>query len=56
MSEQSVRVVCSDCGYSHVVHPDDDDCPADYILEHGRETGHHLSTESLDEAPDRVST
>lgn len=46
---RETRVECQICGFSRIVSPDDDETPADVIVEHGRETGHTLAIEVLDE-------
>lgn len=49
MSEETAaRVVCQDCWFSTVVRPDDDRLPADVVIDHGKESGHKLSVESLE--------
>ena len=47
-SRQVVRVVCRDCPFSTVVDEGGEE-PAAVIVEHGRETGHKLSTEPVDD-------
>lgn len=39
----AVRVECTECRYSIEVTDGDDALPADYVIEHGQETGHTLS-------------
>lgn len=45
----SVAVSCTECPFSRVVAPDDEVLPADVVVEHGREFGHVVSVERLDE-------
>ena len=44
-----IQVVCTDCAYSEVVQKDGG-TPAEKIVEHGRQTGHKLTTEAVDSA------
>lgn len=44
-----MHVTCTDCQYSRVISPDDPILLADLIIEHGRETGHTLAAERVDE-------
>ena len=46
---EKIRVVCTECAYSEVVRKDGEK-PAEKIVEHGRQTGHKLTTEELDSA------
>lgn len=43
--EYPVYVTCLECRYSQVVRKDSDQVPADYVVEHGLETGHTLTIE-----------
>ena len=43
---QRIRVVCTECPYSKVVEKDGGRS-AKVIIEHGRETGHKLTTEDV---------
>lgn len=43
-----VRVVCEECPFSKVVEKVGD-TPAEVISEHGRETGHKLTTEPVEQ-------
>lgn len=44
-----VKVQCQACAFSQVVTPEDDETPAELIIEHGRETGHTLAITLIDE-------
>ena len=44
-----MRVECQECPFKRTIDPDDDDLPADIVVEHGNETGHKLEVESLDD-------
>lgn len=46
---QRMRVECTDCSFVRVVAPEDDVLPADVLIEHGRETGHTLNAEPVEE-------
>lgn len=43
------RVDCTECHFTVLVAPGDEKQPAENVIEHGRETGHTLSTTSLEE-------
>ena len=43
-----VRVSCTDCSFEKVVYADDDERPADVLIEHGRRTGHKLTIDRMD--------
>lgn len=43
---EEVLVVCTECAYSEVVEKDGRK-PAEKIVEHGRQTGHKLTTEEV---------
>ena len=43
---QQVQVVCLECHFSEVVEKSGGQ-PANVIIEHGRDTGHKLTTENL---------
>lgn len=45
--EHTIRVVCTECHFSVVVERGGTD-PAEAIVDHGRETGHKLTTEATD--------
>lgn len=45
--ERTIRVVCLECQFSAVVEKGDMK-PAEVIVEHGRETGHKLTTEDVE--------
>lgn len=47
-----VRVTCTECSYSQVVSEDGDRVPADYVVEHGHETGHILTIEWVADSAD----
>lgn len=49
------RVDCTECHFSRVIGPDDDELPAQVAVEHGRETGHKLTYDEVEEELDRVS-
>jgi hypothetical protein len=51
-----IRVVCPECQYSQLVRENDDGVPADYVVEHGRETGHILTMESVVDSADTDRT
>lgn len=42
-------VECTECSFSRVVSPEDDELPVDVIIEHGSEHGHTLNTEPVNE-------
>lgn len=44
---QEIQVVCTDCPFTKVV-DGDGGRSAKVIIEHGRETGHKLTTEAVD--------
>lgn len=44
---RAIRVVCTDCPFSEVVETGGER-PAAVIVEHGRKTGHKLTTEEID--------
>lgn len=44
--QQQLRVVCTECHFSQVENKDDGE-PAMVIIEHGKETGHTLTTEEV---------
>lgn len=46
---EEIRVVCTACAYSEVVAKDGGK-PAEKIVQHGRQTGHKLTTEEADSA------
>lgn len=54
MSEQrqpeQVRIVCTDCYFSKLV-TTDGERSAEVIIEHGRETGHKLTSEEPEDTP-----
>lgn len=41
------ELVCPECGFRKLVDADDDRRAAEYVLEHGRETGHKVRIESM---------
>lgn len=45
-----LEVTCLDCHYTEVVERDGGRA-AELIVEHGRETGHKLTTEAVESAP-----
>lgn len=45
---QQIQVVCTECPFSRVVDRDGDES-ARVIIEHGRENGHKLTTEDVDD-------
>lgn len=45
-ARQSVEIACTECRFSKVVGPDDEKAAADYVVEHGKETGHKVSITS----------
>ena len=53
--EHDTRVECRDCLFSTIVQSGADERPADVVIEHGRETGHKLQSEPL-EQPRNSST
>lgn len=56
MSDSStVKIECTECPYSQLVHPEDDALPAEVIVEHGRETGHKLTTANVHEETNDAS-
>ena len=44
-----VLVACSDCDFETVVSRSADTSPTDYIISHGRETGHTLTVTTIDD-------
>jgi len=54
--DHPIRVVCPECQYSQLVRKDDDRVPAEYVVEHGRETGHILTMESIVDSADANRT
>ena len=46
----AIQVVCRECTFSKVVETGDER-PAEVIVEHGRETGHKLTTEEIESPP-----
>lgn len=44
---EAIQVVCTECAFSKVVEKGDEK-PAEVIVEHGRKTGHKLSTETIE--------
>lgn len=48
--QRTVRVTCTECSFEKVVEKGDGR-PAEVIVEHGRKTGHKLTTEPV--APDQ---
>lgn len=46
---QKIRVDCTECPFSKIVDPDDDELPADVVVEHGQQTGHKLSIDPIEE-------
>ena len=49
------RVECTDCPFSRVVDDEDDELPAEVLIEHGRETGHTLTVSPADGSETRLS-
>lgn len=47
-SLREVRVVCTACSFEQLVEQDGEK-PAAVIVEHGRETGHKLCTEGIED-------
>lgn len=43
------RVVCTECPYRKVIDAESDTPAAEYVIEHGTETGHTLSVELVAE-------
>lgn len=50
-----MRVDCTECPFTRIVHNDEDELPADVVRQHGRETGHVLELVSVEEDGDRLS-
>lgn len=46
--EDLMKVECKECHYSKVVDKTEE-TPAEYIIEHGRETGHKLTASTIEE-------
>ncbi|MGZ0746002.1 hypothetical protein [Haloparvum sp. AD34] len=46
---EKLRVDCDDCAFSEVVPTDGDVEPAEVVVEHGRDRGHTLSIEPVDD-------
>ena len=44
-----VLVACSDCDFETLVSRSANTNPADYIISHGRETGHTLTVTTIDD-------
>lgn len=42
-------IECSECQFLRIISPDDDELPAEIVIEHGKKTGHTLSTEPVDD-------
>lgn len=55
MSDIPLRVECTDCHFTTVVDPDDEELPSDVIVEHGRETGHKLTLSDQDPKRDHLT-
>ncbi|MDS0281113.1 hypothetical protein [Haloarcula onubensis] len=51
-----MKVDCTECPYSRIVAADSDRLPADLVVEHGQETGHKLTIETLEESSDRAAS
>lgn len=47
--QNPMQVECTDCHFARVISPEDEELPADVVIEHGQETGHTLSTHPVDE-------
>lgn len=47
--EQAVLIECGDCPFSTTVKPEDNELPADVLVDHGREYGHILSIHKIEE-------
>ena len=45
---QRIRVVCTECAFSTVIDTGEES-PAETVVEHGRNTGHKLSTEEIED-------
>ena len=41
---RTIEVTCTECPFSATVTPADDRLPAEYVVDHGKETGHKLQT------------
>lgn len=41
------KVVCTDCGFREVVGPADEETAAEYVLAHGKATGHQLRLQTI---------
>lgn len=48
-AQPAIRVVCTECLFESIVEKDGER-PAEVIVDHGRETGHKLTTEELRES------
>jgi hypothetical protein len=46
---QTVRIECTDCHFSAVVSDDDEEAPADVLVDHGREHGHTLDVSPVED-------
>jgi hypothetical protein len=44
-----VRVSCRDCSFEKVVDPEDDEKPADVLIEHGQRKNHRLTISRIEE-------
>jgi hypothetical protein len=45
----TIRIDCRECPYTKRVNAESDEMPADYLIEHGTETGHTLDIDELDD-------
>ena len=46
-TERRVELDCTECHFSRVVTIDGDELPAEVVVRHGEETGHHVSVREL---------
>ncbi|WP_162224198.1 hypothetical protein [Halorussus salinus] len=44
-----IRVHCRDCPFEKVVASDDDEKPAEVLIDHGQRTGHTLAIDRMDD-------
>ena len=46
---ERMKVECTECGFQRFMDPDDGEKPADALVEHGRQTGHKLTVQRVDD-------
>ena len=48
--KETMKVECTECNFRRLVDSDDEERPADAVIEHGRQTGHKLTVAPVEES------